>query len=249
MSLARAILGKKESRVEETVYSACGTELDPVELAQEAVKAGIIDRDVLDQLTSLHPQVPDSMKRRYFLIQILNTVSKDEELLMRMVHVFLKFRSYPINTSSSAAKAAATNSREDFPLSTRDIPYIAEILVPYASHWRSIGTALRFKPQDLDNILECPYMLSDASKSFLLKLLEEWLENKHKHTLRPTLSVLENALNSRLVGLGALACEVRELLSPRLNSSEESKVLPYYIASVHIRRCGISRGPPYYNCL
>ena len=43
---------------------------DTLALAGEAVREGIISKRVLDQLISLHPQVPNSMKHRYLLQQI-----------------------------------------------------------------------------------------------------------------------------------------------------------------------------------
>ena len=42
-------------------------ESDTFALAQKAVSDGPIKEDVLDHLTSLHPQVPSSMKHRYLL--------------------------------------------------------------------------------------------------------------------------------------------------------------------------------------
>lgn len=61
------------SPLEETTHSP--PELDPLVLAKEAVISGLLKQDVLDHLTSFHPQVPNSMKQRYLLTQLYSAVS------------------------------------------------------------------------------------------------------------------------------------------------------------------------------
>lgn len=54
-NILSTVMGQQESNLSPSKSSILA-------LAQEAVKAKLIDRDVLEHLTSLHPQVPDSMK-------------------------------------------------------------------------------------------------------------------------------------------------------------------------------------------
>lgn len=189
---------------------SCGPDLDSLALAREAVKAGLLCQDVLDHLTSLHSQVHNSMKYRYLLMQLYNTINNDEQLFVRMVRVFIEHGWHPTNPANTTSEAA-----DDFPLGTEHIPDLAEFLVPYAYQWRSIGTAMRFKPQDLNNIQARCSSCCDALKQCLLLLLEEWLGEKHQHALIPTVKALENILNSRLLGLGVLACRVRTCFAPK----------------------------------
>ena len=201
------------------------TDVDALELAREAIGAGLINPSVLDHLNSLQPEVPNSMKLRYFIIHLYNAINRDKKLFLRMVQVFLAFRSHPIPSSSSSV--SATN---DFPLGTEHIPDLAELLVDYASRWRSIGTAMRFKPQDLDNIQAS--LLLGSLDSFLLRLIEDWILRKHTHTLPPTTNNLENVLNSRLVGLGVVACELRSNITLKQRLSVRNQALPYFVECV-----------------
>ena len=219
----------KAEKIGDSENGVYGIVPDISELAREAVRAGLIGLHVLEHLTSLNPQVPTSMKHRYLLIQLLNTISQDDELLTRMVQVFLKFRSHPLYTPGSVASTSSAISGDDFPHSG-DIPDLAELLVPYASHWRSIGTALRFKPQDLDNIQACQQLVPNSPDSYLLKLLENWILG---HAIAPTLNGLEKALRSRIVGLGNLAQNVRSCLRKNPDLETEA-LLPYYKANIHV---------------
>ena len=203
--------------MEEGDLRACDTELDPFTLAQEAFRAGLIGQNVLDHLTSLQPQVPNSKKLRYLLVHMYSTVNKDKQLFTRMVQVFIKSQSHAATATTTSSPISGNLS-----ISTEHIPSLAELLVPYASEWWFIGTALKFKPQDLRNIKAC--LMVDL-KSCLLKILEDWIERKHKHTLEPTLNNLAGALNSRLVGLGVVACELKESIALKQNFSPPSQAL------------------------
>ena len=99
---------------------------------------------------------------------------------------------------------------------------LMEFLVDYAYKWRYIGVALRFKSQDLDNIQACPLLVHDSPKSYLTRLLEEWLLKKFKHTLSPTIDNLKKALNSQTVGMGSLASELQDIERVMPNLSGQS---------------------------
>ena len=204
-------------------------EPDVSELAQEAVKAGILAQEVLDHLISLHPQVPNVVKIKYLVTQVHETLKKNQELFLGVLQVFLAFRSHTI--------AQKHVSREDFSLTTEHIPDLAEFLVPYCFQWRDIGTALRFKPQNLDCIQSSQNRgdIINLPKNCLLKLLASWVQKEHKYTLPPTVNVLENVLYSQLVGLGELACEARTKLAPKQCSTATGPALPYFVASLSVK--------------
>ena len=77
------------------------SELDILALAKEAVRAGLINQDVLDHLTSLHPQVPSSIKHRYFLMHVHDTLKDNGDLLMEILRVFLQSTARPAPVTSS----------------------------------------------------------------------------------------------------------------------------------------------------
>ena len=190
--------------------------LSTLELAHEAVRAGI-SQNVLDVLTSPHPQVS---RHEYLLSQLYNTVVNDEELFMKMVIVFTKFGLHQALPTYSAISCDSATP-DDYPLDAEHIPYLAEFLAPYASHWRDLGTALKFHAEDLENILACLHLLPNSPKGYLMKLLEDWIRRAHKHALPPSAYVLERALDSNLVGLGSLASKVRTHIPQRKDSVQE----------------------------
>ena len=202
-------INHQSNYVEQDCGKAMACQPDVLVLAEEASRAGLIGQDVLNHLMSLHPQVPNSMKYRYFLMHVHQTIKDDQDLFMQMVQVFLKSGSRLPPTKFAPGDSADV-------LGPQHIPDIVELLVDFAHKWRCIGTALRFKPQHLDSIQASPTLFADAPATFLTKILEDWLLQKFGHTLAPTVSVLEKVLSSRAVGLGLEATKLRSymLLGP-----------------------------------
>lgn len=89
---------------------------------------------------------------------------------------------------------------------------LLEHLSPYAHAWRKLGTALKFQPQNLDNIQGCLPLMMCSPESYMQRLLEEWLERKYPHAAPPTLANLVEALKSHTVGLGRLAAQLNASL-------------------------------------
>ena len=205
------------------------SELDALKMAQEAVRAGILSQDVLDFLTSLNPQVPKLMKMRYLMKHLHDLLKNNEELTLRVFQVFLAFRSHKL-----AGDALSTRAQE-FPLSIEHFSDLAEFLVPYAFQWKSIGIAMRFKLQDLNNIQssfgQSPIFLQEC----LFQLLQDWIQKKHTYTVAPTVNALEKVLYSGLVGLGAQVHEVRTRLVPSKHSAVQNQALPYFVASLRVK--------------
>ena len=201
-------------------------EVDTIALAREAVRAGLIKQDVLDHLTSLKPQVPSSLKYRYLLMQLRETVGAnidDEQFFTRMVQVLVEFQPDKKNADKNI----------NMPFGPEHIPELVEFLAKYAYKWELIGTALKFQPQDLSNIKASHASMTDFLIHSLKSLIEEWIGKKYKHTLPPTKGNLKRALNSQMVGLGALACELGKMfVAPQ---DRTSKTLPYLVVSVDIQ--------------
>ena len=161
---------------EEVTLATTGIQL--IELAQEAVRAGLIPQDMLDIFVSFDPQIPISMRKRYLFSQIHDTLKSKEGLFMSMVQMFLKHRPEPgtkVLASNSAsqghlAKLAATVTDEEFEdeLTPDYIPDLTELLVRRSYAWRPLGIALRFQSHELDNIEACPGLLSNAPQSYLV---------------------------------------------------------------------------------
>ena len=199
------------SQEEPTPYSAGA---DTIALAREAVRAGLIKQDVLDHLTSLHPQVPSSMKYRYLLLELHKEVKKDEKLFMKMLHVLFQPR---LNTTTNVI------------FGPEHISELVEFLAKYKYKWELIGIALEFQPQDLSNIKASHISTTDFLIHSLKSLIEEWIGKKHKHTLPPTKGNLKKALNSHTVELGVLARELDKMfVTPKPGHS------PYLVASVDL---------------
>ena len=196
------------------------SELEVLTLAQEAARDGLIDKEVLHQLSSLHPQVPISMKYRY-LLACLNT--KLEQLQDRVSILYKASCKYNINVPSVA------HGPEDTPLGLDQLSYLVEKLVPYAHIWRQLGISLMFPSQDLINLVANPLLMPGAPQSYLIKLLEDWLLKNSKHVLQPTVGNLKRALNSKTVGLGTIA----NTLSDSLASSSSVSV-PYSILKLSL---------------
>ena len=200
------------------------SELDILALAKEAVRAGLINQDVLDHLTSLHPQVPSSIKHRYFLMHVHDTLKDNGDLLMEILRVFLQSTARPAPVTSS-------DDRDDITFVEGDISLLIELLVSYSHKWRLIGTALGFLPQDLDYIQECNASKPDAPKYNLTGMITKWVrayENQYcqqsqtkKQRPKPsTMSSLKQALASQTVGLGALANQVKTHFTSNIKELE-----------------------------
>lgn len=267
-SVLQGKLRKFESSI--TALPLCNAESRVHTLAMEAVRDGLVRPSVLDHLTYLHPDVPHSVKVRYLLTAVLATLRKkyeDFELRsLKIVAYDLKSDAldfvkkavkagiidnsvlvhissiYPHNLGWSsdnkrmcevlkrnlAAKEHelmqstiphietwlhlqySTNSSSiaDIPLEIGHLSELNELLVDFAYEWRAIGIAIRFQPQNLNNIQACPHLIQDSPKSYLARLLEDWLLRKHPHTLPPTVNSLKSALCSHAVGLGLLADKI-----------------------------------------
>ena len=198
------ILTSVQARTQDAAERGPGTtEPEILVLAEEAMKDGLIQHNVIYQLKSLHPQVPNSMKYRY-LLACFNTALKECKAGNDCIPK--KFQKYHLQPPTNTF----CDVEEEVVLSFDQLPDLVEFLVAHAYKWREMGIALRFKPQHLDTIQACPLLIQNSPKSYLTRLLEDWLS---KHALPPTISNLKRALNSQTVGLGYLASNLMERIA------------------------------------
>ena len=77
----------------------------------------------------------------------------------------------------------------------------------YADKWEAIGTGLNFKPDEL-NIIKRNLTLT-TPQLCLRELLYQWIQRGTTTSQVPTMGSLHHTLSSDLVGLGHVACNIR----------------------------------------
>ena len=99
-------------------------------------------------------------------------------------------------------------------ISHEHVGILVEILSTHAGKWKFIGTCLGFTQPELGTIEADLRLLVGGPQAYLTAMLDQWttwpvknLGVEHKHCA--TLEDLEQALKSRLVGLGVVASELR----------------------------------------
>ncbi len=178
----------------------------------EVKRAGIIPDDLLEELTTLPPEVLNSVKLRYLLRTDMYKYGR--ETFMEVFDIL---------------KQKILTKTEGSTLNSEHIFDLTEILVPYAFKWRLIGTALRFQYQELDNIQAKHASEPDNLKQILVDMLGIWINTK-----KPTLGDLSSALGSQLVGLGLLASAIRRVVTPKRSPSDVEYYLPFDIHRVYL---------------
>ena len=116
-------------------------------------------------------------------------------------------------------------SMENFVLTEDHVALLLEEMHQYSYKWREIGTALKFKQSELNNISARPSLIATAPSSFLGVLMNQWVQWPiTEHNTRPTLGELHRALGSSLVGLGVLATKLKRKFLPN-NMGELLQIL------------------------
>ena len=96
-------------------------------------------------------------------------------------------------------------------MSDKDLFHLMRLLKDYSTKWETIGLSLGFIQPELNIISGMSKLLVEAPVSYLRELLSQWIQwPTEKHQNNPTLEALYTALRSDLVGLGALAEEVKK---------------------------------------
>ena len=99
-----------------------------------------------------------------------------------------------------------------------DLPILVETLANYANKWREIGILLGFSPNELKVIASKPSLFENAPVSYLTEMLSRWVQwtPESQHGKHVTLRDLVKALQSKTVGLAAIAEEITKAIKGRL---------------------------------
>ena len=93
------------------------------------------------------------------------------------------------------------------------MPQVLTLLCKHAYKWNEIGIALGFSTPELRSIGSKLVLFPNAPTSFFEDLLNEWVHwPNEEHKVLPTVEALETALQSHLVGLGAVSETLRSQL-------------------------------------
>ena len=233
----RAILKEKLKEFEMSILKISPYQLhsesDPFEFATKAEKAELIDRCVLDRLTSLYPEIPSKLKP---LIDFKQVSENLKQLLLKET-LEMSHSAKPLllclDPSNTASKIADSADSADSLLAPEQLSGLNELLAKYAYIWWNVGIALNFQAQDLQNIQANPLLMLNSPKSYLARLLEDWLLQKLGYTLPPTVDNLKRALSSQTVGLGLLANKLQTI--PRKNTlqtADHALNLPYSVIKI-----------------
>ena len=108
------------------------------------------------------------------------------------------------------------HSNAGYVLKSEDVGVLMDCLHQYAYKWREIGTALRFLPGELECIVltfsrDGPHGGPQRLLKELLNIWCQWPIATHPDV--PTVERLESALRSGPVGLGAVANNLRSMMS------------------------------------
>ena len=101
--------------------------------------------------------------------------------------------------NSTEARDDKTFGSTQAKLSEKNHAKLFQILTNHSTQWKEIGTHLGFLPSELDDIQARPLLLCNAPKSWLSKMLEEWLQwtlgDRRGSTSIATVEALRDALN------------------------------------------------------
>ena len=190
-------------------------ETDVLAIAKEAEGAGFIRKDMLERLGDFPLEVLQSDKFRYLFTDVYKAMKYHKEDFMKIL--------------SMLVDCGTQSDDDDFDdcLLCEHYFDLVEILVPYASKWRRIGTALRFKPQELDTIQAKHACKPDGIEQSLMDILGIWVEMSN-----PTVEELVKALKSQLVGLGSLDTEIKRAVTLKETTSQH--LSPYAAFKVYL---------------
>ena len=115
------------------------------------------------------------------------------------------------SSSSLSPPPAKRSHLEKYILSESHHGSLFHKLIEHATKWREIGSSLRFRPSELEEIQARPLLLNGAPRSFLSAMLADWLQwapgDSRGTTSFATLENLKAALNQ--AGLGATAHDLK----------------------------------------
>ena len=195
----------------------CLSSDDLTAFTNSAGQAGLVPRQVMEDLTVMHPSVSYESRCRYLVLHINKEIRcSDGDMLNRFIDLIFKFfdidqiKQYAFKYSHVLLKPAhvllkpvqvlTCNTNLELRLDSH-LGRLCEVLSDYSYLWDKIGIALHFNADDLKRI----EMESRDASRCLHSLLHTWLSRKYKYVKLPTFKHLQGALCSKLVGLGRIA--------------------------------------------
>ncbi len=96
---------------------------------------------------------------------------------------------------------------------SEDVSFLmTHVMYKCSFRWREIGLSLSFQPYELDNISSSSP--TSSTQQYLAQLLSQWCQwPTTDHSASPTMERLWDALHSGMVGLGAAAQELYNLIA------------------------------------
>ena len=184
---------------------------DLTAFTNSAGQAGLVTRQVMENLTVMHRSISYNSRCRYLVLHINKKIKRSYgAMLDRFIDLIFSFfkidriKQYVFKHSDVLSKPAqelTCNTNLELRLDSH-LGRLCEVLSDYSYLWDKIGMALHFNADDLKRIeMESR---QDASRC-LHSLLHTWLSKKYKYVKLPTFNHLHSALCSKLIGLGRIA--------------------------------------------
>lgn len=196
---------------------------DILTLAGQAVDCKLTPYKVKTNLESLHTGVSHSLRCRYLLYNVYNSIVSEmgetnmnayqhwANLLLKLkaaAEVCSQIRHYRRGMTESLAGRVTSMGTEGVRFTRDDISDLAEVLAGCSSRWKEIATSLGVPDNEIKNTVAMMHMYSPVM--CLKKILSLWVMCQNTP---PTLEQLERTLCSKIVGLGSEAYNLRNNLA------------------------------------
>ncbi len=199
--------------------------LRPDELTTCAREAALIPQRILNDLRTVHPDIPHETKCRYLMLYVGKAVIAAERLgqdrfpsVIELLSRFLNAEQIKLCLLQSvdnldermkSAKVFEVCIGPETIISESHLNRLYEILNRFNHLWYKIGIALNFSADDINNIeAQCQ---QDSSKC-LLKLLHAWLSKPCFYFKSRTFGTLKEVLSSELVERTRTVDCIKEML-------------------------------------
>ena len=182
-------------------------------LTEKAHGSELLSGEVKIQLESLDPSVPHGLMCRYLLLHAHKSIkSRDQFMrwleLLSTVDVAGKVLSLVRQHYESLVNTSKeVRYEKGFVFKEFEVSTLTEMLAGQSSKWEVIAISLGLPDNKIKNI--AAKNVSKPVEISLNEVLLSWVRGEFEHAKPPTLENLQEALRSEIVGLGALANNLR----------------------------------------
>ena len=204
---------------------------DLVSFAKEALETGFTPQTIKNSFDLLDSNVPSSLKIRYLFMYAYERTTMYYEKWLNLLSRFgvtdallgqVRQRYEWYTRKVSGEESCVSESDEvvvgmkrphgsNFYFTQKHVSVLTEILADHSHKWHDIGIELSL-PHDILHDIATMLHIYSTSRSRLGRLLSEWIVGGHEYAKPPTVESLEQALNSKTVGLGSVGSELQETL-------------------------------------